>query len=221
MRKILALSFAEALLIPIYALAQQSTTVIDNDQVKVLSVVVQPHQKTRLHEHKVNRVMIYLQPGTQDIIHQGEAVTKLHWSAGEALWSPASGMHTAEITSNNPVTIVEIELKKPASLSKMPMNTLDPVKLDPKDYKVAFQNPQVRVLRVKVGADQSVPLHQHLFNRVTVYLTDTRIEAKTKDGKVSESTHKAGDIAWATPTTHTERNAAGQPFELLSVELLQ
>ena len=31
---------------------------IDNDQVRVLKVVAQPHAKGQPHEHKINRVMI-------------------------------------------------------------------------------------------------------------------------------------------------------------------
>ncbi|MSO23501.1 MAG: hypothetical protein EXQ58_09670 [Acidobacteria bacterium] len=42
------------------SLARTARTGVDIDQVKVLSVDVAPHQKTRLHDHKVNRVMIYL-----------------------------------------------------------------------------------------------------------------------------------------------------------------
>ena len=38
--------------------AETVKTPIDNDNVRVLDVIVQPHEKTSLHEHKINRVMI-------------------------------------------------------------------------------------------------------------------------------------------------------------------
>ena len=44
---------------------------IDNDQARVLKVVAQPHAKGQPHEHKVNRVMIYLTPGRQEITPAG------------------------------------------------------------------------------------------------------------------------------------------------------
>src|SRR5216684_2803592 len=131
--------------------AQTSRTPIDNDQVKVLQVLVEPHQKTRLHEHTVNRVMIYLQPGRQNFSYQDGKKIVLSWKAGEAKWSPASGMHVAEISTDNPVTIVEIELKKPGGTAKTVAGALDQVKVDPKHYSVEFENDQVRVLRVKIG----------------------------------------------------------------------
>src|SRR5207237_10720125 len=95
-------------------LAQDPKTALDNDQVRVLQVTQQPHQKTKLHDHKVNRVMIYLQAGKQEFEYpESKKKSVLTWKAGEAKWSPAGGKHVAEIVSDKPVTIVEIELKKP------------------------------------------------------------------------------------------------------------
>ena len=107
-------------------LSQTARTVVENDQVKVLSVDVAPHQKTRLHDHKVNRVMIYLQAGMQKIDYENGKKNVLNWKAGEAKWSPASGMHIAEITSDQPVTIVEVELKNAGTSVKAGSQALDP-----------------------------------------------------------------------------------------------
>lgn len=202
------------------AFAQSNKTVIDNDQVKVLSVTVQPHQKTRLHEHKINRVMIYLQPGSQDIVYQeGNKKTVLKWTAGEAKWSPASGMHVAEVTSANPVTIVEVELKQAGPASAKPTTKLDPVTLDPKHYKVEFENAQVRVIRVKIGGKESVPMHEHARARVVTYLTDQNFRITNPDGKTDASVHKAGDVTFGVPNKHKEENLTDKPVELVVVEL--
>src|SRR6186713_1406884 len=80
---------------------------LENEFVKVIDVTVQPHEKTRLHEHKVNRVMVYLNAGTQHFEWQKGKPSDLKWRAGEPLWSPAAGMHIAEITSDQPVRIIE------------------------------------------------------------------------------------------------------------------
>ena len=100
---------------PLILSAQTSPVPIDNEQVKVVQVNEAPHVKTKLHQHKVNRVMIYLEAGRQTINYQDGHQVVLNWTAGEPKWSPASGMHIAEIVSDKPVTIVEIELKKPGS----------------------------------------------------------------------------------------------------------
>lgn len=197
--------------------AETVTTPIDNDQVKVLNVMQQPHEATKRHRHAVNRVMIYLQPGTQSFDHDGKK-SVLKWKAGDVKWSPADGMHVAEITSDNPVNIIEIELKKPGGHDSDP-GALDPVKLAPKMYKVEFENDQVRVLRVRVGAHQATPLHEHTRGLVVVFLTDQQNRITTADGKVRTSTHKAGDVAWAGNTKHREENIGDKPFEVLAVEI--
>jgi len=201
------------------AFSAETTTPIDNDQVKVLKVTQDPHAKTRLHQHKINRVMIYLQAGRQTIEQEDGKKVIMTWKPGEAKWSPAGGMHTAEITSDGPVTIVEVELKKPGSAAKTPSSPLDPVKVDPKSYKVELENDQVRVLRVKIGPHQTVPMHEHMLNRVVVYLTDQNFRVTTPDGKAESVQHKAGEVSWGGPTKHKEENLSDKPFEVLVVEL--
>ena len=200
-------------------LAQTARTVIENEQVKVLSVDVAPHQKTKLHDHKVNRVMIYLQPGMQTIDYQDGKKRILNWKAGEAKWSPASGMHIAEITSDQPVTIVEVELKNKGTSVKAGSQVLDPLKVDPKHYKVEFENAQVRVFRVKLGPKETIPLHEHALNRVVTYLTNQKVKITTPDGKSELSQHQAGDASWGGPAKHTEENLNDSPMEALVVEL--
>jgi quercetin dioxygenase-like cupin family protein len=198
--------------------AETVKTPIDNDQVKVLNVVVQPHEKTRLHQHKVNRVMIYLEAGRQDFDYPDGKKSVLKFKAGEMKWSPAGGMHIAEISSDNPVNIIEVELKKPGTGSSTPGSALDPVKVDPKHYKVELENDQVRVLRVKIGPHESAPLHEHSLNRVLAYVTDQNFRVTT-DGKAETVQHKAGEASWGTPTKHKEENMSDSLFEVVVVEL--
>jgi hypothetical protein len=200
-------------------MAQDSRTVVDNDQVRVLVVNQPPHKKTALHEHKVNRVMIYLEPGSQNLDYQDGKRVVNQWKAGEAKWSPASGMHVAEITSGQPVTIVEIELKKPGDPARTATGPLDPVKLDAKDYKVLFENDQVRVLRARIGVGKSTPVHEHLLNRVTTYLTEVKLRVTTPDGASQTVERKPGEVAFAGPAKHKEENLSPVPFEVVAVEL--
>ncbi len=143
----------------------------------------------------------------------------LTWKAGDAKWSPAGGMHIAEIVSNNPVAIVEIELKKPGASPPVKPSPLDPVKVDPKLYKVEFENNQVRVLRVRIEPHQTSPMHEHVLNRVVTYITDQKLKVTTPDGKSEIVEHKAGDVGWGGPTKHKEENIADKLFEVVVVEL--
>jgi len=199
-------------------LAAQNTTPIDNDQVKVIVVKEEPHRKTRLHDHKVNRVMVYLNAGKQVFEWEGKPNTTLNFKQNEAVWSPAAGMHKAEIVSNEPVAIVEIELKKPASGVKQPLPDLDVLK-DKEHYKLEFENDQVRVIRAKTGPHGTIALHEHPRNRVGIYLTDQNFRVTAVDGSVTMPNHKAGEVAWSPPAKHKEENLSDKPFELLLVEI--
>jgi quercetin dioxygenase-like cupin family protein len=195
----------------------QTPAAIDNDQARVVVAHDQPHKKGAPHQHKVNRVMIYLQAGKQEFVSDGKKST-LSWKAGDVKWSPAGATHTSEIISDAPVTMVEVEVRKPGDPSKKITTPLDPVKVDGKDYKVEFENDQVRVLRVKFGPHQGAPMHEHQLNRVVVYLTDQNTRLTTPDGKVDTTAHKAGEYSWGGPTKHKEENLLDIPFEGIVVE---
>jgi quercetin dioxygenase-like cupin family protein len=205
------------ILLLLAVLSAGAQTLLENDQVRVLKAVDQPHVKTKPHEHKVNRVMVYLTAGKQEFVSGGKTTTQ-EWKAGQAAWSPAGPTHTAEVVSGAPLSIIEIELKKPSSGQKTEFPALDPVKVEPKLYHVEFENPQVRVVRVHMGPKQQVKLHEHVLNRVVVYLTD-QDGTMTVDGKTDHAVHKAGEVSWGGPTKHSEANVASHPFEAIVVEL--
>lgn len=193
-------------------------TPIENDDVRVLDVVVQPHEKTALHEHKANRVMIYRNAGSQSIDYEDGRHVLLAFKENQAMWAPIEGKHVAEIVTENPVGIVEIELKK-ASAGKKITTLLDPLKVDPKHYKLEFENDQVRVFRVHIGPHESTPMHEHQLHRIVVYLTDANVRATGADGKVETSAHKAGDIIESGAARHGEQNLTGNPVETIVTEL--
>jgi len=79
---------------------------IDNDSVRVLSVVDDPHHPSALHRHELNRVMVYLNAGDLTVRYQDGHVDEQHWTAGEVAWSPAGGMHISENVGTKPLKIV-------------------------------------------------------------------------------------------------------------------
>ena len=209
----LALAFAAAATLP-----AQNKPLIENDQVRVIHALEKPHVKGRTHGHDVNRVMIYYQTGTQEFDEDGKKTT-LKYKAGDVVWSPKVKMHTPELITDEPVNIVEVELKQPGAGKKI-TTKLDPVKVDPKHYKVEFQNDQVRVVRVKFGPHEGAPMHEHQLNRVVVYLRDQNVQMTTAEGKVDTAVHKAGEASWGEAVKHKEQNLNDTPFEAIVVELL-
>lgn len=215
-----ALRTAGALFSTVWLLAAADPKVLlENDQVRVIEVVDQPHTKSATHEHKYNRVMIYLQPGAQEINNDKTGQSLLKWRAGDVKWSPASGAHTSEVKSNAPVTMIEVEVKKEGDPVKKVTTPIDPLKVAPNTYRLEFENSQVRVVRVKFPPKGGAPLHEHQLNRVVVYLTDQKARITPEGGTPEVAQHKAGEASWGGPAKHKEENLNDTPFEALVVEL--
>jgi len=198
---------------------EPSAVLFENAQVKVLRALEKPHVKGKFHEHPMDRVMVYLQPRRQRFEYQdGRQPKVFDWDAGQVVWSPPEGMHSPEVLSDAPFNIIEVMLKTQGA-EKAVSDSLDPLKLDPKHYKLELENSRVRVLRVRIEPHGSTPMHEHSLNRVTVFLTDQDFRTQDQDGKVTTVQHKAGEAAWGTPLRHKEENLSDKPFEAVTVEL--
>jgi len=190
---------------------------VDNDQTRVLFVTSAPGAKSGMHVHKINRVMIYLYAGRMTLTDPAGKVQTLNFKAGEALWSPAMGDHVSLNLTDRPVRIAEVELKKPAGAAA-PLSALDPVKVDPKRYKVEMENEQVRVLRARYAPRDKGVLHEHSRNRVVTYLTEGNMKVTPEGGRPSTIVNKVGDVTWGTHARYIEENLSDKPFEVLVVE---
>ncbi len=94
----------------------------------------------------------------------------------------------------------------------------DPVKVDPKHYKVEFENAQVRVLRIHYGPHEKSVMHEHP-GAVAVFLTGQRGKFTFPDGKSVERDWKAGETRWTPAEVHLPENLTDKPLELILVEL--
>jgi len=94
----------------------------------------------------------------------------------------------------------------------------DPVKVDPKHYKVQFENDQVRVLRITYGPHEKSVMHDHP-ESVVVYITDAHVKFALPGGKTEESHGKAGDTTWAPAGKHLPENLSDKSLEGILVEL--
>jgi len=218
-------AFALCLLAGARLAAQKAQPDFENDQ----AIVNAPHPgidvpgfARKMHDHPLNRVMVYLHPGGE-LLHYRDGSTKvLKWQAGEVQWSPASGLHFSEIPSANPVfsgpMIVDIGIKKAGDPGKVASAALDPLRVDPKDCTLELENSQVRVIRVKLGPRRSVPLHEHVLNYLMVYITDGNVRETSSEGKAEVSPHKAGEFRWSGPSRQRVDNLNDKPFEAVVVE---
>src|SRR5438132_5361935 len=81
----------------------------------------------------------------------------------------------------------------------------DPVKVDPKHYKVEFENNAVRILRINYGPGEKSVMHIHPEN-VAIFLTDQKATFTTPDGKTTEMDGKAGEVKHLAAGAHLPQN---------------
>jgi hypothetical protein len=181
------------------------TAKLDTPQARVFVATLTPHVPARSpNGHTTNRVLIYLDDGVMTV--QDAAGTQtIAFHRGDVRWRPAGGPYVAENTSDHPIRILEVDLKG-APAAAAPPSPRDPAVVDARHYKVEFENDQVRVLRVHYDARDTGALHEHLLNRVVLYLND-------------QPGAKADDVRMAGPATHTEQNASDRPADRIAVEL--
>jgi uncharacterized RmlC-like cupin family protein len=208
-------------LLPV-GLAAQSTVAVDNPRVRIVSAIEHPHQATALHKHDLNRVMIYLDSGDQDISHPGAETEHLHWKAGDVAWSSAGGMHISETVSDGTLRIVEIEIKQPAPATEPKRaRNLDPLAIDPGHNKLIFENPQVRVFRSTRNSGDREKWHEHAgAGRAVVLLSDLSARIEAANGTFASMNGAPGDVFWSDGyIKHRGLNIGNRPSELIIVEV--
>jgi hypothetical protein len=86
----------------------------------------------------------------------------------------------------------------------------DPVQVDPKHYKVEFENERVRVLRIKYGAGERSVMHSHP-ESVAVFLTDAHGRFAYPDGPSEDINPNAGSVEHMDACTHLPEST-GKPL---------
>jgi quercetin dioxygenase-like cupin family protein len=94
----------------------------------------------------------------------------------------------------------------------------DPVKVDPKHYKVLFENDRVRVLKIDYGPHEKSVMHSHP-DAVATFLSELHGKFTMPDGTSQERNGKAGDAMWTPAETHLPENLSDTPLEGVLVEL--
>ena len=94
----------------------------------------------------------------------------------------------------------------------------DAVKVDPKNYKVEFENDQVRVLRITIEPGEKGVMHSHPEGMV-IFLSDAKGKFTFPDGKTEDRDFKKGFFSWVPATTHQGENVGDKPFELIQIEM--
>jgi quercetin dioxygenase-like cupin family protein len=186
----------------------------ENEQVRVVRYTIAPGDKTANHSHP-NNVNIPLTDVNAKFTTPDGKTTEVHGKAGAVAWRSAT-THVVENTGDKPIVGLLVEPKKPSSA--LPPGAVDEATADPKHAKVEFENDQVRVVRYHYEAGEKSAMHGHRDN-VQVFLTDSKANVTTADGKTASSSGKAGEMRWRQASEHSVQNTGDKAFEGILVEM--
>jgi len=202
---------------PVKVAAKQCKVALENDYVRVLHWTTGPREKTPMHSHPA-LVSISLSGGRTRFTSADGKTRDVESKAGQAIWSDPD-KHSSEELGGKAGEIIQVELKKQPGAGMTALAAAeDSVAVDPKHYKLEFQNDRVRVLRIKYGPGEKSVMHAHPAN-VAVILTGGQAKMTLPDGKANVLDMKTGQVLWADKEKHLPENSGSKPFELILVEL--
>src|SRR6201981_2092072 len=92
----------------------------------------------------------------------------------------------------------------------------DPTKVEPKHYRLDFENEKVQVLSVHYGPHEKSALHEHP-GGVVVVITAGHLKFTDEKGKVTEVFAKPGEARWFNPFKHTVENVGDTAYNAVYV----
>jgi quercetin dioxygenase-like cupin family protein len=92
----------------------------------------------------------------------------------------------------------------------------DPTKVEPKHYKLLFENDRVQVVSVHYGPHEKSEMHDHP-GGVVVVVTGGHLKFTDQNGKVTEVYSKEGEARWFPPFKHKVENVGDEPYNAVYV----
>jgi len=104
------------------------------------------------------------------------------------------------------------------SVAEIVIPANDILKVDPKHYRLELENEKVRVLRVTLGPDERVPMHDAAAATM-VCLTDCHVRFMPPSGRVEDVHLEAGQTRWIWDEIRSEKNLSTHKLEMLLIEV--
>jgi len=92
----------------------------------------------------------------------------------------------------------------------------DPTKVEPKHYRLDFENEHVQVVSVHYGPHEKSALHEHP-GGVVVILTEAHLRFTDENGKTRDVFAKPGEARWYPPFKHKVENLGNTSYDAVYV----
>jgi quercetin dioxygenase-like cupin family protein len=92
----------------------------------------------------------------------------------------------------------------------------DPTRVEPKHYRLDFENDRVQVVSVHYGPHEKSALHDHP-GGVVVILTEAHLRFTDENGKTRDVFSKPGEARWYPPFKHKVENLGDTPYDAVYI----
>ena len=92
----------------------------------------------------------------------------------------------------------------------------DPTKVEPKHYRLDFENDRVQVVSVHYGPHEKSGLHDHP-GGVVVILTEAHLRFTDENGKTRDVFSKPGEARWYPPFKHKVENLGDTAYDAVYI----
>ena len=200
---------------PVKVAPDHYKVLLDNDRVRVLEAHVKPGEKTAMHSHPATVIYSFTDAKTKFTFPGAKSQTRA-FKAGDVVWAAAE-KHAGENTGSTEAHVLIFELK--GGKSGQTAKGADPVRVDPKHFKVRLNNATVRVLEFTAKPGDKIPMHTHP-GYVAYNFSGGKTTFSFPDGRAAEREATAGSATWNESEAHAAQigyDAHGLLVELKSL----
>lgn len=97
------------------------------------------------------------------------------------------------------------------------MEYVDPVEASPNNYKLLFENDQVRVLEMSLRSGEIDEEHSHTSETV-YFINGSKVRVHLPEGEPLEAEFPDGGVMWHEPWTHRVQNVGDSDIKAVIVE---
>jgi quercetin dioxygenase-like cupin family protein len=195
---------------------------LENEYIRAFKVEVAPHSATLMHRHHHDYVYVTLGDAHLSNEVEGKPPVEVKLADGDTRFTPGNFAHIARNLSEEPFRNVTIELVQDEKLRQTPSHWAEDSgeKTFPGGRsKILFVKDGVRVSKVSLEPDATVPSHHHDGPHLLVAVTDVDLRSDVDGMGPMPGKFKAGDIKWLPGGyTHTLTNVGKSPARFVMVE---
>jgi quercetin dioxygenase-like cupin family protein len=197
--------------------------IFQNDQVRVFSVEVAPHDATLMHRHRHDYLYISLGPADVSNEVEGKAPAALKLQDGQTGFLPGNFAHIARNLAPTPFRNVTIELMQDEKARTAPTPKWDEERglhvLHGGTQEVLFVKDGARVSEIELQPGGMIPRHHHNGPHLVVAITDLDMRSDIEGRGPTPSQLKSGEVKWVPGGyTHTLTNVNKQPGKFVTIE---